>query len=99
MKIKIKDKEVTLVQKMRTLLIYEALANKPFNPQTITDVMLYFYSTILACAGDVEMDFNEFLDWLDENPNQFEIFNIWLSKENKTESQFVDKEEKKKENH
>ena len=59
MKIQIKNTEVELKNKMRSLLIYEQITNKPFNPTTVTDMILYFYSTILACKPDIDLTFDE----------------------------------------
>lgn len=96
MEITIKNRTITLKNKMRALLIYEQIANKAFNPITITDMMLYFYSVILANEPDIDMTFSEFLDILDEQENLFETFNKWLLSINKKNEQFSDGENLKK---
>ena len=95
MKIQIKNTEVELKNKMRSLLIYEQITNKPFNPQTVTDMLLYFYSVILACEPSIELTFNEFMDIIDEQPNLFESFKDWLIIEGKKNSIYNDDSKKK----
>lgn len=92
----IKEKTIELKNKMRALLIYEQIANKAFNPTTMTDMMLYFYSVILANESDIELTFAEFLDILDEQPNLLNDFNEWLLSINKKNSQFNDNNDLKK---
>lgn len=96
--IKIKNTEVELKNKMRSLLIYEQIANKAFNPTTVTDMILYFYSTILACKPDIDLTFNEFMDIVDEDPNLFTSFQQWLTKESEKNSVFEDDSKKKRRN-
>lgn len=96
MKIQIKNTEVELKNKMRSLLIYEQITNKPFNPATVTDMILYFYSVILACKSDIDLTFSELMDIIDENPSVYEQFNEWLLSESKKNSIFNDGSKKKK---
>ena len=98
MKIQIKQTEIELKHKMRSLLIYEQIANKPFNPSTITDMMLYFYSTILACSPEIDLSFTELMDIVDEDPNLFKNFQEWLTKESEKNSVFEDDSKKKRRN-
>lgn len=95
MKLQIKNTEVELKNKMRSLLIYEQITNKPFNPSTITDMMIYFYSVILACEPSIELTFNEFMDLIDEQPNLFDSFQSWLIKEGEKNSIYNDDSKKK----
>lgn len=79
MKIKIKDLEITLKNSFRSLIIYEAMTKKTFKPETITDVIVYFFSVISASANPQQVDWDDFMDWLDENPNAIAEFQNWLS--------------------
>ena len=96
MKIQIKNTEVELKNKMRSLLIYEQITNKPFNPTTVTDMILYFYSVILACEPSIDLTFSELMDIIDEDPSVYEQFNKWLLNESKKNSIFNDDSKKKK---
>lgn len=88
MKITINNKEIELKNKLRSILIYEQIAGKTFNPSTMTDMILYFYSVVLANEPKLELDFMEFMDMLDEKPELFKEFNEWLVSVNKVNSQF-----------
>ncbi len=79
MKITIKDKEITLRYTFRALLIYEKIYGSSFAPKGITEMMVYFYSCILASDKDITLSFDEFMDWVDINPNVFEEFSMWLT--------------------
>lgn len=96
MKIQIKNTEVELKNKMRSLLIYEQITNKPFNPTTVTDMILYFYSTILACKPDIDLTFDEFMNIIDDEPTIYEQFNEWLLNESNKNNIFNDNTKKKK---
>ena len=95
MKLEIKGTEVEIKGKMRAYLIYEQLTNKAFNPKTFTEMMLYFYSLILANAKDIHLTFEEFMDYLDENEDKLSDFYKWLAKENDMNNQLTDIKKKK----
>lgn len=78
MTIKIKDNEITLKYTMRSMMIYERIMNTTFSPNGLTEVMVYFFSTILASSKGIDLTFDEFVDWIDENPNTLQDFNSWL---------------------
>ena len=80
MKIQIKDKEIELKNTFRSMIIYEKVANKTFNPQGITEILLYFYSVIMASDKDCELEFEDFLDMVDNNPQLITDFSNWLNK-------------------
>lgn len=81
MTITILDKEVTLKYTFRSLLIYESIQHKSFNPESLTDLMVYIYSTILASDKSLDLDFDYFLEWMDENPSTLTEFSEWLQKQ------------------
>jgi len=93
MKVTINNKEIELKLKFRSYIIYEAITKTIFNPQTITDLMIYFYSVIVSCDGDSTLTLDDFMDWLDDNNEKFSEFTDWLSKSEAFNSQF--KSEKK----
>ena len=95
MKIKIKDLEITLKNSFRSLVIYEAMTKKSFKPETITDVIVYFYSVISASANPQQVDWDDYMDWLDENPTAINEFQTWLTSSMKFNSQFGNESKKK----
>lgn len=79
MKITLKEKEIELKYTFRSLMIYEQITGATFQPKGITEIMFYFYSTILASAKDLELTFDEFIEWNDENPNLINDFSKWVN--------------------
>lgn len=79
MKITINNKEITLRYSFRAMMIYEKISGTSFNPIGITEIMIYFYSCILASDKGIALTFEEFMNWIDENPTVFEEFSKWLT--------------------
>ena len=98
MKIKIGDKEIQLKYSFRSLILYENIQNKSFAPESTTDVLIYMFCVILASERDIQLDFNDFLDMIDEHPELVVEFSTWLTNEiNKTNTLTAeDTEEDKK---
>lgn len=80
--ITIKDKEYKIKYSIRALFIFEQITGKPFKIETLLDNYIFFYSMILANNKDEALDWNDFLDALDDNPNLLEEMNeVVISKE------------------
>ena len=79
MKIQFKDNTYTLKYSFRALMIYENITNHSFNPKGITDVVIFFYSVFVASAKDTNISFDDFIEWLDENPISINEFSAWLT--------------------
>ena len=79
MEIIIKDNTVKLKYSFRALMIYENIANKSFSPKGISDVVVFFYSVVVATTKDNTISFDDFLDWLDANPTAINDFSVWLT--------------------
>lgn len=97
MKIKINDKEIELKYSFRSLIIYENIQNKTFAPESTTDVLIFFYSTILGADRDIQLSFDDFLDMIDENPNLVLEFSNWLISEMNKNEVMESKDEVKEE--
>lgn len=95
MKIKIKDLEITLKNSFRSLIIYEAITKKSFKPETITDVIVYFFSVISASANPEQVDWDDYMNWLDDYPTAISDFQTWLTSSMSFNGQFGDEEKKK----
>lgn len=78
MKIKIKEKEIELKYSYRALMIYENIQKQSFNPKTLSDIIVFFYSVVVSSTKDRNILFDDFMDWLDENPNVITEFSNWL---------------------
>lgn len=78
--VKIKDAEVELKNTFRAMIIYEAIAEKAFKPNGLSELLIYFYSVIMASKKDVDITFDEFMDWVDDNPSSIAEFTDWMMK-------------------
>lgn len=79
MKFKYNEKEYELKYSFRALIIYENITKKNFNPSSISDIVIFFYSILCASGkGDV-FDFNVFMDIIDDNPQLVTEFSEWLT--------------------
>lgn len=96
MKIKIGDREVELKYSFRALMLYENIQKKSFEPKTTTDVLVFMFCVIMGSDKDIKLDFNEFLDMIDNNPQLVVEFSNWLTSEiNKQNTLSADEEPKK----
>jgi len=98
MKFTYKEKEYELKYSFRALIIYENITKKNFNPTSISDILVFFYSILCSSGkGDV-FDFNEFMDIIDENPSLVTEFSEWLTQTLTMNASLspIDKEEAKK---
>lgn len=78
MKINIKNTEINLKYSFRSLMIYENITGKTLEPKGITDIITYFYCVIISSTKDIELDFEEFIDWIDEHPTMVVEFSSFL---------------------
>ena len=79
MKITIKGKEIELVNTMRTMIMYENITEKTFAPESVTDIIIYMYCVVLASSKDYSLTLDDFIEYIDENPDIFEQFSTWLT--------------------
>lgn len=80
MKVSINGIDVELKYTMRSLMIYEKKFGKTFQPEGLTEMLAYFYSTVLASDKNIMLTFDEFIDYLDKNQNLVTDFAEWLVK-------------------
>lgn len=94
--VKVNDKEITLRYSFRSLILYENIQKKSFSPETTTDVLIFMFCVILSSEKDLEFNFNQFLDMIDENPSLVTEFALWLTKEMDKQNELSPEEEPKK---
>ena len=94
--VKINDKEITLRYSFRSLILYENIQKKSFSPETTTDVLIFMFCVNLSSEKDLEFNFNQFLDMIDENPSLVTEFALWLTKEMDKQNELSPEEESKK---
>lgn len=96
MEITINNKTIKLKKTFRSLIAYESAMGKTFNPTTITESIMYFYCVIISSDSDIELSFDNFMDWLDDNPNSLKEFTQWLVEQNEIENKLTKKKSTKK---
>lgn len=97
--ITINGKNYNIKYSLRALFIFEQITNKSFEIKTLLDNYIFFYSMILASNKDKEpLDWDEFIDALDANPNLLVEMNEIVAKQQKVENMITqsnDSEQKK----
>ena len=79
MQINILGKDIELKYSFKALMIFENIKGESFNPQTISDIIIFFYSVILGSDRNLSLEFDDFISWLDDNPEKMTEFSSWLS--------------------
>lgn len=79
MKVRIKEQEVELRYSMRALFQYENITGQSFNPKTLQDFCTFFYCVLVSSNKDLDLTFDEFVDYLDEDPSKMSEFVQWLN--------------------
>lgn len=67
MELTINGKQYKAKYTIRALFIFEQITGKPFDIKTLLDNYIFFYSIILANNPDNVLDWDEFLDALDND--------------------------------
>lgn len=86
MKIKIGKKNIELKYTIRAMIMYENMAQKSFNPQTLTDIITFMYCIIVSSSKDYSFKFDQFIDYLDEHPEIMTEFSEWITSNANTNS-------------
>lgn len=97
MKINIKDQEIEMKYSFRSLIIFEEITGKTMTtPDTLKDILILFYSIVLASAKGSLQDWtwDNFMDWLDENPEITIEFTQWLKDVLETQNNITEKHSK-----
>jgi hypothetical protein len=75
----IKKKKIELRYTLRAMMMFENVASKTFSPEGITDIMTFFYCIVLCSGKDYSLSFDDFIDYLDDNPEKLTEFSEWLT--------------------
>ena len=92
MKITINNKEYTVKYTIRALFVFEQITGKPFGIKTLLDNYLFFYSMILANNPDNPIDWDEFIDALDNDKNLLQQLSKIVEDYQKQDNLFADEE-------
>lgn len=95
MKININNTEIVLKQSFRSHIIYEQITGETFQPKGMTEIITFLYCVIMASAPTLELDFDAFVDWLDNNPSTVGEFSEWMVECNRRQAAMSPKDDKK----
>lgn len=94
--IEINGKNYKLKYTVRSLFIFEQITGKSFKIESLLDNYLFFYSIILANNRDDVLDWDTFIDALDEDPTLFKRMSDIIEEQQKKDNLFSNNEEKPK---
>lgn len=73
--------DLNLRQTFRAHIIYEQIMGESFNSTAgLNGVIVLFYSHIMGSNKDASIDYDDFMDWLDEHPEMLTQFTEWYLK-------------------
>lgn len=90
--ITINGKEYRVKYTIRALFIWEQIMKRPFKVETMLDTYALFYAILLANNENDVLDWNEFLDALDADPNLFNVLNEKVNETTKVDALMEDDE-------
>lgn len=91
--ININGKDYKVKYTIRALFIFEQITGKAFKLETMLDSYIFYYSMILANNKDQVLQWDEFLDALDENPKLLQDMEKVMKEEDGKNSLFNDNKE------
>ena len=83
MNIKINDIEIELKNSFKSYIAYEDVTGESFAPTGLKNIITLFYCMAMTSNYDLALTFDEFLEWLDANPDQLTNFTNFLVEKNK----------------
>lgn len=90
--IKINDKEYKVKYTIRALFYWEQITGKPFAINTLLDNYLFFYCMILANNPDDVLEWDQFLNAIDNDPTLFSQLNSTVEDSQKKDELFNNEE-------
>lgn len=78
MEITIKDTVYSIKYGFRALIIYENIAGESFQPNGLNSIITLFYSCLMAANKNLTIEFNDFVDELDEQPDKLNEFSSYI---------------------
>lgn len=93
-KIKIGKKNYTVKSTVRALFIFERITKKSFEVNSLLDNYIYIYSILLANNPDMSMTWDEFIDYLDNDPSILTKLNKAIADEQKVDEVYTKTDDK-----
>lgn len=95
-KLTIGGKEYVIKPTLRAYFIFERITKKSFVIETLLDNYIFLYSIILANNKDSILDWDDFIDAVDEDKNLMEQFNRIMLANQKLDNMISEAEDGKK---
>lgn len=92
----INDKKYKIKYTIRALFVWEQITGKAFKIESLLDNYIFYYSMLIANNPDDVIDWDEFINLLDDNPNLLQEFGNILSDQEKKDKVFEVEEGNKK---
>jgi hypothetical protein len=77
----INGKNYELTYGLRPMFVFEEMAGKPFEVNTLLDTYIFCYACIISNKDNPPLDFSEFIDHSDSHPEVMVEFNEFVSSE------------------
>ena len=90
--IKIGENTYNLKYTIRSLFLFEQITKKSFKIETLLDNYVFFYCLLLANNKDNVIDWDDFIDALDQDPTLFQKMSEIIAKQQKQNDLFADDE-------
>lgn len=94
--IEINGKNYKLKYTVRSLFIFEQITGKSFKIENLLDNYLFFYSMILANNKDDILDWDDYINAMDEDPTLFKRMSDIIEEQQKKDNLFSNEEKNKK---
>lgn len=95
MKITVKGKDYEVKSNIKSMIVFEGITEKPFEIKTITDFYKYCYAMLYANNNENIPEFDEFLDWFDDEKIVEQFNEVMKGKPSLNESKKKTKTQKK----
>lgn len=92
--INIKGKEYNLKYSVRSLFLFEQITKKSFKIETLLDNYIFFYCIILANNKDNPIEWDDFIDAIDDDATLFSRMTEIIAKQQKKNELLEDDDEK-----
>ena len=100
MQINYKGHQLTLRESFLNYIAYEEMTGESFNPKGLKDIINYFYCCVYAASydiPDVVLNWKEFIEFLDKEPEKLEEFEKWLLAERTKQTDMISNPEEEAE--
>lgn len=84
--IEINGKSYEFKYSLRSMFVFEEVADKPFEVKTLLDTYIFLYACIVANPDNPSLEFSELIDYADKYPEIMDEFNKFIDDEMKKRS-------------